>query len=672
MGHLVALTPAILALADRGWIKMSTVVWPAGLDIRLITELRGADAASARVLEAIEGQPTAGGVTASDILAVHGFHRQRSRRFVVDLAQYLIAAASAEGVGPDPGEDRAKSAAAPRQTPSAQVSSTPPASPATERELSHNKETVPSPSSRPVAPADDDSVTAWERAKKVLQPLLAMAVQFERVSTLRDVLDPELRKLASALDQSEELDSIQVRDLLGAEPSPAARIASDVKTFLRELTPAEMQVVELRLLREDLTLDAVGRRLAVTRERVRQLQVRLERRLDSAPGTVAREVAAVLRPTLGPVCTPEEVEAALTPLLTTLDGRAKRLARYVLLPSLDYPLVHGLYMDTKGRRIFDSLRVKIRDLADDAGLISKSEIWPHVPPELKRVWPRLRDAYGFALIGRHWALRVTQRAKVKAALLAIGEPAPASDVAERAEVTKRQAATVLANLPSVVKADRTRWGIRDWVAEPYEGIAEQIVKRIKDGGGWADKETLERELPEKFGVTAGSVRQYLRTDRFTVRSGRVTLTDANTLHLRPLDAVVARDRTGAPYWEFQVEGRYLEGYSVTGLPAELAHHLECPPDSGIRVPLTSPPGVKPLSIRWPLASTTGLSLGYVKEPLHELGAKPGDRARVVFRGGGAAEMTLMKNARRDPQPESRPAESAEDILEAMRRRRQAW
>ena len=668
--HLAVVAPALIAVGDRGWIRRETVVWPRGLDIRLIRDLRHANGASARLLETIQRGPKAFGrqsITANDILAERGFHRRHVKQLVGDLADFLIAAASApEGAQPD-GSGSIRSSEEERSGSTTRPAEELRANPPTEAKRRASVEMAARLKLEGAGRRHEEgAAAAWKRTRMMLHPILAMADQFGRVRTLGDILDPGLRELAALLRCEEDLKTVPVKHLLGAEPSPAERLASEASKFLEGLTPAEEQIVEHRLLRTE-TLESVGNRLGVSRERVRQLQARLEERLDLVLGRVAEEIASVIRPGLGSVCSPGEMDAALSPLSRALDEETSRLARYALRRSLNYTRVQGLWMDGEGQRALLSLKRRIRGLADDAGLVSKSVVWAHVPPDLKRLWPRLREAYGVHVIGNHWTLRVTQKARVKAALLALGAPAPASDIAEQAGVSRRQAAAVLSNLPSVVKTDATRWGIKDWVEEPYEGISLEVIKRIERDGGSTDTAALEHELPEKFGVKAESVRMYLKTDRFAVRNGRVSLADPRRVRLRPLDDVISgRTRTGEPYWEFDVKSHHLKGYSVTGFPAELADYAGCKPDSGIRRRLAKPQGCSPLSIRWALASTTGPSLGYIGAPLRKLQAREGDRAHVVFQGDNSLALELS----RTPASSSDDSQSAEDILEAMRRRRQ--
>ena len=119
-----------------------------------------------------------------------------------------------------------------------------------------------------------------------------------------------------------------------------------------------------------------------------------------------------------------------------------------------------------------------------------------------------------------------------------------------------------------------------------------------------------------------------------------------------------------PYWTFVVEGRFFDGYSVTGVPPEFAKALGCAPDAGERVRIDNLPDCAELSIRWPLASTTGASLGYLAEPLEHLGLEPGHRARVTIKGPRLVELSAD-----DGNPEESRTSEADAILQRMMQRR---
>ena len=90
-------------------------------------------------------------------------------------------------------------------------------------------------------------------------------------------------------------------------------------------------------------------------------------------------------------------------------------------------------------------------------------------------------------------------------------------------LTPVQVTGAFSNIPSVVKATKDRWALKEWVDDEYEGIVAEIIQRIEEDGGSTTTERLLNELPEKFHVSAISVRAYMQTPRFLVRDGRISL-----------------------------------------------------------------------------------------------------------------------------------------------------
>ena len=91
-----------------------------------------------------------------------------------------------------------------------------------------------------------------------------------------------------------------------------------------------------------------------------------------------------------------------------------------------------------------------------------------------------------------------------------------------------QIGSYLSSFPNVVRADKARWGLAEWIDDEYEGIEAEIIQRIDEGGGVTSTKRLLDELPRKFGVTTGSVNAYLQSPKFTVERGHVTLATAPT------------------------------------------------------------------------------------------------------------------------------------------------
>ena len=216
----------------------------------------------------------------------------------------------------------------------------------------------------------------------------------------------------------------------------------------------------------------------------------------------------------------------------------------------------------------------------------------------------------------------------------------------------RKVGSTLSNTASVVRADKDRWGLREWVDDEYHGIVAEIVQRIEEDGGATATRRLLTELPSKFNVSPTSVRVYMQTPKFQIRDGSIRLASVSAIRIRDLDDVIhGRDGNGAPFWTFVVESRHLEGYSVGGVPPAFAKALGCSPDSGSGVRIENLADFRQgLSLHWRLSSPRGASLGRLSEPLRRLGLRPGDRARVTIKGPFLVRLSAQDTDARVGQP----------------------
>ena len=297
-----------------------------------------------------------------------------------------------------------------------------------------------------------------------------------------------------------------------------------------------------------------------------------------------------------------------------------------------------------------------------------------IQPRLAAYLRALLAQCGLLRLNGRLALRDTAKARARAALLSIGRPATREEVAQRCGLDPAQAGAQLSAMDGVVRADKNRWGLSKWIDDEYEGIAAEIVQRIEEDGGATRLKRLLEELPRMFNVSENSVRSYVATQKFSLADGYVSLKDSSSIMLRPLNDVVhGFVADGRPYWRFRVEDRYFDGYSVSGLPPEIAKALGCEPDGRTRVSISEPDGCKPISANWPLASNAGANLGYLSDPLRRLGAHSGQYVRLIIDGSDSVSMqleTLDADKEDTARPDSAPtSERARDLLERMKNRR---
>ena len=507
----------------------------------------------------------------------------------------------------------------------------------------------------------------WESAGQMLNPLLAAAVELHGVETLADVLSPQLMELANRMGIANRVDAISIGDVTEGTSGLVAVTLSRVGLAIDSASETERTIIEHRMLRTpQTTLAEVGAQVGVTRERVRQVQARIERNVRAALGREMRIVASVLKERLGHMAEEGTVERQIEELLPTDGGVATRLLRRALLDEMGFTLDGGVFLDNRATKELRDIRAGTRKLADDVGLVDEQELIERLPnEEWRRLWPWVRERCDLCELFGLLGIRDSGKARAKAALISIGCPATPEEVARLCGFGVNKTRSHLSVIPSVVKADKDRWGLREWVDDEYDGITGEIIQRIVEDGGATTTERLLTELPSKFGVSSTSVRAYMQTAKFTIRDGWISLASKSSIRLRDLDDVIdGRDVTGAPYWTFPVEARYFDGYSVPSLPPEFAKALGCTPDGSEQVRIENLRDCRDLSVSWRLASITGASLGYVGEPLKRVGLEPGERARITIKGPCLVQLTAD-----DANVESPRDREADGILERIMQRR---
>ena len=472
--------------------------------------------------------------------------------------------------------------------------------------------------------------------------LLAAVSDFQPAETVGDALRADLGSYMDALGIS-LLDDIDLRELTGGY-----RVSQGLVNALGEavsrLDTIEQAVLDARLFTADpRPFSHVGWDLGIDRERVRRLADRIAADIDEATGWLVGGIVALLERRLGHVTSPEQVQSAVTGLFDAPDEPAAKLARRIINHALSYTLIGDRCFDRAAVEAVNRLKQRAETLADDVGLVDEDALWS--APFLSG-WTdhraEMEETSGLVRVEEFLAHRNTTRARIKAALHHIGRPATRQEIADLCGVAAGHLGKYLSGIPSAARAGKDRWGLAEWMEDVYEGIPSEIRKRVEQGGGEVPLESLLEELPERFGVQPDSVMTYAGSPQFEVRDGQVSLADPSAISLRPLDEVISgRDEQGNPYWDFEVRARYFEGYSLLGVPPEIAGELGCGPGHDIKVSVASPSDTNDLSVIWRLSSVTRASIGYLSQPLRMIGAEDGDRVRITLNPDGTVSLHLV-------------------------------
>ena len=529
------------------------------------------------------------------------------------------------------------------------------------------KSTIPSQADKQLA--TQAAPESWENARDLLSPLLATAVELYGAKTLADVLDLDVIRLATRMGISTAVNKITIDHVTKGSSGLAANVIGYLATILETASHTERTIIEHRLIRaQPKTLAEVGTLLGVTRERIRQIQARIETKILGELGDKLQIIALTLKEHFGHMAEQCAVENRIEDLLLPDQPIANKLFRQILIVQMGFTLEDQIYIDEQANETLNKIRANVRRLADDVGLVSEESLIAELPSEdWWQFWPYLRKLCGLHDLYGSLSIRDSAKARVKAAILLIGHPATRKEIAAICELNEDRIGGHLSNISSVIRADKERWGIREWIDDEYEGIPAEIIQRINEDGGATTTERLLREIPNKFNVSPSSVRAYMQAPKFVIRDGWISMATPSSLQLRLLDDVIdGRDQDGCPYWIFVVESRFLSGYSLTGVPPEFAKALGCMPDEAKSLQIVNLPNCRELSIQWRLSSITGASIGYLSEPLRQLNLQPGQHVRVTIKEPGA----VCLNAEAESNEKSL-VDGADAALERMMKRRRA-
>lgn len=511
---------------------------------------------------------------------------------------------------------------------------------------------------------------SWRKVKLLLNPILATVAELHEATTIGAILSDDVMRIATRLKVSDKISDIKINTLSHGVSGPISLCLSQIALVVDSLSEANHVVLEQRLIQTPpVTLEEIGIQLGVTRERVRQVQDQLERRLHTATGEKIELIASEIKEHFGNIVDENQLDLWFRGKLPTKYDSTSILFKKMLLAKMDFTLDKGMYLDKSAKKELQKLKTMAHRLADDVGLISETDLVANLPNRLWHdYWLWVRSRIGLKQIHDTLGLKCSKKAMVKAALLSIGQPASRQEIGKICGIKEDRVGSYLSNISSIARADKDRWGLRDWIEDEYRGIVAEIIQRIEEDGGSTTVDCLMRELPEKFKVTRSSVRAYMQTPKFVIQDGHISVANISSIRLRQLDDVIdGRDYGGNPYWTFSVEARHFDGYSVLNVPPEFAKALGCGPDSNEHVEVDNLPSHPILSIRWNLSSTTGASLGHVTEPLKQLGLKLGGRVRVTIKG-----KLIIHLAKEENNDQSTHSREADETLERIRQRRRLF
>jgi hypothetical protein len=273
------------------------------------------------------------------------------------------------------------------------------------------------------------------------------------------------------------------------------------------------------------TLGKIAGELGITREGVRQLQIRttkrLRRLLTDPKFAPLNDYAIELQDALGTATPVQQASEQL--------GVSFRPSHQVDLGSELLLFLAGYRVDGSWLlRTNTNVQTSVGDVVEDAlagdvlSIQELDEVWAMlgIPERSRR--PVLESLPNIHVIGDSvmpWGRGIGD--KCEALLKYFGEPKSARDLSDA--VPQSHALGTLKNAlardPRFQRVGKDKWALSSWGGDPYPGVFPALVAELERKGGDASINALARILHEKFGIPRASVLIMAGTSPFLVQEG---------------------------------------------------------------------------------------------------------------------------------------------------------
>lgn len=299
---------------------------------------------------------------------------------------------------------------------------------------------------------------------------------------------------------------------------------------LARLEPRALEILKLRLLSEEpMTLEDLGRRFGVTRERVRQIEgkargalltaVSESRGLADVAGSIASSTGTI-RPLSDLISAypalAETVPSADQPawrVLDQLDDAYEILDGWRVAPSMAAAEAATLALITESADAYGVARISdlnVVTVGPDTDADSAAKDWV--------------ARCGYVVDGDFVLRHTGSVGDYGAAVLSIvGTPMTAQAIVDRFafERTAGSLRNAMSQDERFERVDRELWGLKEWGLGSYGGIRSVIREHLAANGGEASLEELVETITGRYSVSASSVIAYANAAPFETVGGTV-------------------------------------------------------------------------------------------------------------------------------------------------------
>ncbi len=370
---------------------------------------------------------------------------------------------------------------------------------------------------------------AFQRRLKAFSPLIEPVQLFSewaQSETNAETLGEAIRTAASRHDSVrrwEMVAGLRLSNLSIPQPHPYALLDS----WSEELDVREATIFRHRICRsERTTLEELGRMFSLTRERIRQIEGHVRRKLRSfLAGPDAEPIhwrVGSLRNVIRVAAPRRVAEKLLEAPVGSGDYRS------ILLDVAGPYALEGdwlIHQASRDNDPTDSIRLGADEFGriDPEAATSALSSWG-LDTSFHREW-LTRDSSIREFNGGLVCWSASLGGRLAFALADLGRPATIYELMNYLQEDSSLAyvRNTLTSDERVVRVDKVRYGLRSWGLDEYEGIVHSIRELIDEAKGPLPIDDVVDRITQNFGVAETSVRQYAHAPIFVVDGDVVRL-----------------------------------------------------------------------------------------------------------------------------------------------------
>ena len=315
-------------------------------------------------------------------------------------------------------------------------------------------------------------------------------------------------------------------------------IVEELDTILHSLgDPKDRAIASRRVLalQDWTTLDTLGHDLGFSKERVRQREVEIKRRINDRRRTLSGALSAEVSQYAAHAENSLPIDDAwqfLPGFLMDADTRQpSTLGKLFLYLAGPYEIWHDLLLPAGARTRVENLSRKLwNSLREGHALtIEEADQSAHrfgitSPDVVNQVLERIQSKHPhvYAMSGAKYVYLPKAADRAVQELERQGTPLPLDDLAQRCLVSEGTLLNAIGDDDRLTRLNRNKYGLAEWGFYEYDGIMGAIHKALDELGDTAPVDDVAEWVTKRFDVEWGSVISYAtRHHAFVTSNGRV-------------------------------------------------------------------------------------------------------------------------------------------------------